>query len=107
MGATRFRELSRGSLSSTICIRITSYRTDPALCEQLVKSSYGAAKWLADKGVRFIPRLTHAYKEGDIFKMSPGLSSEAVGGGAGLVEREVQLALKTACRFATARGRCR
>ena len=74
--------------------RITSYRTDPALCDQLVEKSYGAAKWLADKGVRFIPRLTHAHKEGDIFKMSPGLSSEAVGGGAGLVEREIQLAEK-------------
>ena len=75
--------------------RITSYRTDPALCEQLVQSSYGAAKWLAEKGVRFIPRLTHAYKQGDMFIMSPGLSSEAVGGGAGLVEREIQLAVKS------------
>jgi tricarballylate dehydrogenase len=73
--------------------RITSYRTDPELCEQLVKNSYGAAKWLAEKGVRFLPRLTHAYKDGDIFKMSPGLSSEVVGGGDGLVEREVQLAV--------------
>ena len=73
--------------------RITSYRTDPELCEQLVKNSYGAAKWLAEKGVRFLPRLTHAYKQGDIFKMSPGLSSEAVGGGDGLVEREIQLAV--------------
>ena len=53
--------------------RITSYRTDPQLCEQLVKGSYGAARWLADKGVRFLPRLTHAYKDGDIFRMSPGL----------------------------------
>lgn len=77
-----------------LMFRITSYRTHPDLCEQLVKGSYGAAKWLAEKGVRFLPRLTHAYKEGDIFKMSPGLSSEAVGGGAGLVERELQLALK-------------
>jgi tricarballylate dehydrogenase len=74
--------------------RITGYRTDPELCEQLVVNSYAAAKWLADKGVRFIPRLTHAYKDGDIFRMSPGLSSEVVGGGAGLVEREIQLALK-------------
>jgi tricarballylate dehydrogenase len=74
--------------------KITSYRTDPALCEQLVKGSYGAAKWLAEKGVRFLPRLTHAYKDGEIFRMSPGLSSEAVGGGDGLVEREVQLAVK-------------
>ena len=83
--------------------RITSYRTDPELCEQLVKGSYGAAKWLAEKGVRFIPRLTHAYKDGDIFKMSPGLSSEAVGGGDGLVEREVQLAVKNGVeiRYAT------
>ena len=73
--------------------RITSYRTDPALCEQLVKGSYGAAKWLAEKGVRFLPRLTHAYKDGDVFRMSPGLSSEVVGGGDGLVQREIQLAL--------------
>ena len=74
--------------------RITSYRTDPELCEQLVKNSYPTVKWLAEKGVRFLPRLTHAYKDGDIFRMSPGLSSEAVGGGDGLVERELQLALK-------------
>jgi len=74
--------------------RITSYRTNPELCEQLVKNSYAAAKWLADKGVRFLPRLTHAYKDGDIFRMSPGLSSEVVGGGAGLVEREIQLAVQ-------------
>ena len=60
--------------------KITSYRTDPELCEHLVKGSYGAAKWLAEKGVRFLPRLTHAYKDGDIFKMSPGLS-RGVGGG--------------------------
>ena len=72
--------------------RITNYRTNPELCEQLVKGSYGAAKWLAEKGVRFLPRLTHAYKDGEIFKMSPGLSSEVVGGGDGLVAREVQLA---------------
>lgn len=72
--------------------RITSYRTDPDLCEQLVKNSYGTVKWLAEKGVRFLPRLTHAYKEGDIFKMSPGLACEVVGGGDGLVEREMQLA---------------
>lgn len=75
--------------------RITSYRTDPDLCEQLVINSYATAKWLADKGIRFIPRLTHAYKDGDIFRMSPGLSSEVVGGGAGLVEREVQLAMNS------------
>jgi tricarballylate dehydrogenase len=74
--------------------RITSYRTDPELCEQLVKNSYPTVKWLAEKGVRFLPRLTHAYKDGEIFRMSPGLSSEAVGGGDGLVERELQLALK-------------
>lgn len=74
--------------------RITNYRTDPELCAQLVEGSYDAARWLADKGVRFLPRLTHAYREGNIFKMSPGLSSEVVGGGAGLVERQIQLALK-------------
>ena len=74
--------------------KITSYRTDAQLCEQLVEKSYAAAKWLADMGVHFLPRLTHAYKDGDVFRMSPGLSSEVVGGGAGLVEREYQLALR-------------
>jgi tricarballylate dehydrogenase len=74
--------------------RITCYRTDPNLCEQLVTKSYDAAKWLAKKGIRFLPRLTHAYKKDGIFKMAPGLSSEAVGGGHGLVERELQLALE-------------
>lgn len=75
--------------------RITNYRTDPDLCEELVRGSYEAAQWLSEIGVRFIPRLTHAYKQGDIFKMSPGLACEAVGGGAGLVEREIQLAEKS------------
>ena len=28
--------------------RITSYRTDPELCEQLVKNSYPTVKWLAE-----------------------------------------------------------
>ena len=73
--------------------KITNYRTDPDLCEQLVTKSYAAAKWLSEKGVRFLPRLTHAYRQGDRFIMSRGLSSEVVGGGAGLVEREIQLAL--------------
>ena len=93
-----FARLDFGSYPPTAffddMFRITSYRTDPGLCEQLVEGSYDAARWLADKGIRFIPRLTHAYRQGDMFIMSPGLSSEAVGGGDGLIGREIELAVR-------------
>src|SRR3546814_14298240 len=34
--------------------RITEYRTDPDLCETLVKRSLTTMKWMRDKGIRFL-----------------------------------------------------
>ena len=74
--------------------RVTNYRTDPLLCEQLVTRSYDTAVWLASKGIRFIPRLAHAFQSEGRFKMSPGVVAEAIGGGEGLVARETEIAIK-------------
>jgi tricarballylate dehydrogenase len=73
--------------------RVTAYRTNPELCERLVRNSYPTIKWLADKGIRFFPRFTHAFKVGDRLKFSGSSVCEAWGGGAGLIEREAQIAV--------------
>lgn len=74
--------------------RVTAFRTDPELCEHLVQNSYHTVKWLADTGIRYFPRYTHAVKTGGRFVFSGGVVTEASGGGAGLVDRELQLARK-------------
>src|SRR5882757_2138558 len=74
--------------------RVTNYRTDPQLCTQIVTQSYQTARWLASIGIRFIPRMAHAFEINGRFKMSPGIVTEAVGGGHGLVERQTQIAIK-------------
>jgi tricarballylate dehydrogenase len=74
--------------------RVTQYRTDPQLCTQLVTKSYGTACWLAGLGIRFIPRMAHAFEANGRFKMAPGTVSGAVGGGHGLVVRQTDIATK-------------
>jgi len=74
--------------------RVTKYRTDPQLCEQIVTKSYDTACWLASLGIRFIPRMAHAFEIDGRYRMSPGIVTEAVGGGEGLIERQTQIALK-------------
>lgn len=67
--------------------RVTQYRTDPNLCEVLVKSSFSTIKWMREKGVRFVPIYgRQAFKIDGKFKFWGGLTLEAVGGGPGLVE---------------------
>src|ERR1035438_10163046 len=39
--------------------RITEYRTDPDLCEILIKRSKATMLWMRDKGVRFMPIWTN------------------------------------------------
>ncbi len=75
--------------------RLTSYRTDPQLCEQLVTRSYPTMQWLASKGARFLPRLTHAFESGGRFKFSGGVVTELSGGGEGIIERYTELARKS------------
>ena len=75
--------------------RITRFRTDPELCERLVRQSFESLKWLQDKGVRFVPIYgRQAYKIDGKFKFWGGLTVESVGGGPGLVDRQTELARK-------------
>ncbi len=67
--------------------RVTQYRTDPELCETLVRNSFATVKWMREKGVRFVPIYgRQAFKIDGKFKFWGGLTVEAWGGGPGLVE---------------------
>lgn len=73
--------------------RVTRYRTDPTLCELLVKRSFGTLKWLREKGVRFQPIYgRQAFKIDGIFKFWGGLTVEAWGGGPGLIDSHTGIA---------------
>jgi tricarballylate dehydrogenase len=75
--------------------RVTRYRTDPALCERLVKSSFSTMHWLRSKGVRFVPIYgRQAFKIDGKFKFWGGLTVEFWGGGPGLVDQETKIAQK-------------
>jgi tricarballylate dehydrogenase len=68
-------------------LRLTSYRTDPALSELLVDSSLGAMEWLRSKGVRFVPNYGRQSAMVDGKRKFFGrLPIEVSGGGAGLVQ---------------------
>lgn len=73
--------------------RVTQYRTDPELCELLVKRSFETIKWMREKGVRFVPIYgRQAFKVDGKFKFWGGLTVEAVGGGPGLVDSMTDIA---------------
>lgn len=73
--------------------RVTEYRTDPDLCEQLVTRSRETMRWMQKKGIRFIPIYgRQAYKIDGKFKFWGGLTVEAWGGGPGLVESYTSIA---------------
>jgi tricarballylate dehydrogenase len=67
--------------------RVTMFRTDPDLCELLVRRSLPTLQWMRKQGVRF--QTSHgrqAYKIDDRFQFWGGLSVEVWGGGPGLVD---------------------
>lgn len=67
--------------------RVTEYRTDPDLCELLVRQSRDTMRWMRAKGIRFVPIYgRQAFKVDGKFKFWGGLTVEAWGGGPGLVE---------------------
>ena len=73
--------------------RVTRYRTDPTLCELLVKRSFETLKWLREKGVRFQPIYgRQAFKIDGKFKFWGGLTVEAWGGGPGLIDSHTDIA---------------
>jgi len=66
--------------------RVTQNRTDPDLCEILVKSSNEVMHWLRQNGVRFMPWYgKQAYKIDGRFKFFGGTILQMWGGGQGLV----------------------
>ncbi len=75
--------------------RVTRNRTDPVLCEILVRRSFETLKWLRGKGVRFAPIWgRQAFKVDGKFKFWGGLTIEAYGGGPGLVQAETEACKK-------------
>jgi tricarballylate dehydrogenase len=73
--------------------RLTEYRTDPELCELLVRKSRETLFWMADNGIRFAPIWgRQAFLAGGRFKFWGGLTVEVSGGGPGLVEAWTQIA---------------
>jgi tricarballylate dehydrogenase len=66
--------------------RVTDYRTDPDLCELLVRESRDTLQWMAGNGVRFNPIWgRQAFLVDGRFVFWGGLTVEATGGGPGLV----------------------
>ncbi len=66
---------------------LTEYRTDPELCELLVRSSLDTAKWVSRQGVKLQPGLgRQAYKVGGKFKFWGGLALHIWGGGVELLK---------------------
>lgn len=75
--------------------RVTRYRTQPELCEQLVTRSLETALWMQSKGVRFVPIYgRQSFKVGDKMKFWGGVTVESWGGGPGLVDQETAIAKK-------------
>ncbi|HEX2829284.1 MAG TPA: FAD-dependent tricarballylate dehydrogenase TcuA [Burkholderiales bacterium] len=67
--------------------RITQNRTDPDLCELLVRGSKQTMHWLKDKGVRWLPQFgRQSFKVDGKFTFWGGATLAAVGGGPGLVQ---------------------
>jgi tricarballylate dehydrogenase len=67
--------------------RLTEYRTDPDLCELLVRKSRSTVQWMRDAGLRFQPIWgRQAFLVDGKFTFWGGLTVEAWGGGPGLIE---------------------
>ncbi|MCR6672612.1 FAD-dependent tricarballylate dehydrogenase TcuA [Devosia ginsengisoli] len=66
---------------------LTQYRTDPELCEVLVRNSLETAKWFARQGVELRPGLgRQAFKVDGKFKFWGGLALHISGGGPAMME---------------------
>lgn len=67
--------------------RITQNRTDPDLCEILVRRSKETLLWMKDQGVRFMPNFgRQAFKIDGRFKFWGGATIVVASGGPGLVD---------------------
>mgnify|MGYP000883689920 CR=1 FL=1 len=81
--------------------RETQYRSDPDLTEVLVTRSRDTIRWMAAKGVRFLPMYgRQAFKHNGRFRFWGGLTVEATGGGPGLVQALTQAVTKAGIAIA-------
>src|ERR1700674_2932888 len=81
--------------------RVTEYRTDPELCELLVKRSKETMRWMRSKGIRFAPIYgRQAFKVDGKFKFWGGLTVEAWGGGPELIAALTRSAVKNGVKVA-------
>lgn len=75
--------------------RVTQNRTDPDLCELLVRQSNATMHWMRRQGVRFLPQFgRQAFKVDGKFTFWGGATLAAVGGGRGLVDQLYRAAEK-------------
>jgi tricarballylate dehydrogenase len=76
--------------------RVTQNRTDPDLCEILVKQSNSVMHWMCRQGVRFLPQFgRQSFKVDGKFTFWGGATLAAVGGGRGLVDQLYRAAQKS------------
>ncbi|MCE2459645.1 MAG: FAD-dependent tricarballylate dehydrogenase TcuA [Pseudomonadales bacterium] len=76
--------------------RVTDYRADPDLAERLIDSSFEVLCWMREKGVRFLPLYGRQSFEVDgKVRFWGGVTVEAWGGGAGLVDSLTDIAQKS------------
>ncbi|NMP23322.1 FAD-dependent tricarballylate dehydrogenase TcuA [Sulfobacillus harzensis] len=74
-------------------VTVTEGLTDPDLADYLVSNSYDTMRWMQQQGMRFALLLRRqSYVVNGRTKFWGGLILEAVGGGAGLIERWYELA---------------
>ena len=67
--------------------RVTQYRANPDLAEQLVTQSLPTLQWMREQGVRFAPIYgRQAFKVGGRYKFWGGMTIEVVGGGPGIID---------------------
>ena len=75
--------------------RITQHRTDPDLCELLVRGSLATMHWMKDHGVRWLPQFgRQSFKIGGKYTFWGGATLAAWGGGRGLVDTLYKAAVK-------------
>lgn len=75
--------------------RTTQNRTDPDLCEILVKQSNATMHWMRKQGIRFLPQFgRQSFKVDGKFTFWGGATLAAVGGGRGLVDQLYRAAEK-------------
>ncbi|MBI4189693.1 MAG: FAD-dependent tricarballylate dehydrogenase TcuA [Betaproteobacteria bacterium] len=75
--------------------RITQNRTDPDLCELLVRNSNAALHWLRKQGIKFEPQFgRQAFNIDGKFKFWGGATLASWGGGPGLVDGLYKAAAK-------------